>query len=192
MSTGPSIAGAFAVLAQVLSHQRQKKQFAHDLKIRQKQFAHERDQNNRDRRMAALDDLQLLLDEQATALGDLWGFLLWGFLMNPAVRPYVTISPGDAWKVLKAKNYRRRSWPMNLPLSKAINEYADKMEELFRFLGQQEIADLCAGKIPCLDEKTYAAVEPNFQTATMPLGVARKEVVNLMSELNDIQVLKGT
>ena len=41
---GSSIAGAFTVLAQVLSHQRQKKQFAHDLKIRQKQFAHERDQ----------------------------------------------------------------------------------------------------------------------------------------------------
>ena len=54
--------------------------------------------NNRDRRVAALDDLQPLLDEQATALGDLWGFL-----MNPAVRPYVTISPEDAWKVLKAK-----------------------------------------------------------------------------------------
>ena len=81
---------------------------------------------------------------------------------------------------------------MNLPLSKVINEYSDKIEELFRFLDQQEIADLCAGKIPCLDEKTYAAVEPNFQAATTPLGVARKEVLNLMSELNDIQVLKGT
>ena len=81
---------------------------------------------------------------------------------------------------------------MNLPLSKAINEYSGKMEDLFQFLNQQEVADVYAGKIPCLSEKTRTAMDPHFRAASTPLGVARKEVVNLMSELNDIQVQKST
>lgn len=184
---GSTIAGAFSILGQVLSNQRQKKGFAHDLQLRKEQFAHERDLANRDRRMAALDDLQLLLDEQAIALGDLWGYLL-----DPSLRPYITLSPAEAWKVLREKNYRRRLWPINLPLSRAINVYSEKMEALFRFLNQQDIADLCAGRIHQLDENTFFSVNPNFKAATTPLSAARKEVINLMSELNHIQVIKTT
>ena len=95
---GSSIALASNILVQVFAYWRQEKQFAHDLAVREQQFAHEREQKIRGRKTAALADLQILFEDQKTALEDLWGSII-----DPDTHPYLTISPEDAWKVLKGK-----------------------------------------------------------------------------------------
>ena len=185
---GSIVAGAFTLLAQILSNWRQKKQFAHDLEVRQKQFAHERDQENRGRRTTALADLQLLLEDQKTALQDLWGSII-----NPDTHPYLTFSPEDAWKVLKEKNYRIKVWPVNLPLSKAIIEYAVQTDKLLLFLRQQEQSGkLAARRTNALDETLRAEVDLNFRAAATPLSTAIAETGRLMSELNGIPIRRAT
>ena len=72
---GSGIAGVFTLLAQVLSNYRQKKLFAHDLEIRKQQFAHEKEQEIRGRRTAALNDHRMQLQEQETALRNVWGYI---------------------------------------------------------------------------------------------------------------------
>lgn len=179
---GPIIGGVIAIVAatatslitQIFASRRHKSQLAHD-----------REQEIRGRRTTALEDLLFLLEEQVAALQDLEGFL-----NDPNVRPHLKISPEEAWKTLKERNYRRKLWPRNIPLSRAINEYATKTEELLSSLRQQEIAELCAGKINCLNKETRIAVRPKFQEAITPLSTARKETINLISELNDIRLLK--
>ena len=191
--TGAIIAGGFAIIVQLFANHRQNKQLAHDLEIRQKQFAHEREQDNRGRRTAALVDLQGLLEEQASALQDLWGFMC-----NPAPhhRPDPDIAVKEAEEardVLLKSNYRKIVWPINDPETEALHEYADKVRKLLAFVRQQEeIGTLRASDIPVLNEELRATVGQDFKAVAELLSSALKQISNLTSELNDVQVRKAT
>ena len=181
---GSIISGVFTVLSQRFSNQRQERQLAHDLEVREKQLAHEREQEIRGRRTAALADLHMLLEDQAAALQGLWGCI-----RNPD-----RSTANKARRVLDDKSYRRKLWPINLPASKAINEYAEKTHDLLSFLhhNEMEFTYLWADEIPPPDHKLCYAVEQKIESALTSLGTAIKEVTNLTSELNDIQVRKAT
>ena len=185
---GSGIALASSILVQAFAYWRQKKQFAHDLEARQQQFAHEREQDNRGRRTAALVDLQGLLEDQAAALQDLWTFTC---NSAPHHRPNIAIE--EAWDVLLRKSYRRIVWPINDPEETTLNAYAGAIRELLEFLRQQEeISALRTGEISTLDEELRATVGQNCKAVTGLLSRALKQVSNLTSELNDVQVGKAT
>ncbi len=184
---GSFIAGVFALLAQIFAERRQKKQFAHDLEVRREQFSHEREQEIRGRQTEALADLCMLLEAQATALGNLWAFI-----RNPQMRPELTIPPKDAWTVLRDRGYRIKLWPINVPLTKAVNEYGTKIHKLFERLIDPQVSALVAGDDVNLDVKLVGDLNQRFQAASKPLSTALKETANLMSELNGIQVRKMT
>ena len=194
---GALIAGVFASLAQVFATCRQKKQFAHDsqarqdqfahdLEVRREQFSHEKEHEIRGRRTAALADLQILLEAQVTALENLWGFIL-----NPQVRPDLTIPPEDAWTVLRDRGYRIKLWSTEDPVTKAIDEYATEIHMLllYQSLGHPDVQALVEGKLKKLDEQRVTALDQQFQEASKTLAIALKETANLMSELNGIQVV---
>ena len=180
---------------------RQKKQFAHDsqarqdqlahdLKVRREQFSHEREQEIRGRRTEALADLNMLLEAQTTALKELWGFI-----KNPKeVRPHLTISPEDAWTVLRDRGYRIKLWSTEGPVTTAINEYATEIHMLllYQSLGHPDVQALVEGKLKKLDEQRVTALDQQFQEASKTLAIALKETANLMSELNGIRVRKMT
>ena len=171
---GGVIGIATTLIAQVFATWRQKEQFSHD-----------REQEIRGRRTAALADLQMLLEGQVTALQDLWGFI-----KNREVRPHLAIPPEEALKILREKDYRSKLWAINGPVTKAINAYANKIHGLLQeLLRNKEIAALIAGKIDTLETKLIADLDQKFRSAAEPLSTALKEIGNLMSVLNDIQVI---
>ncbi len=193
---GSFIAGVFTLLAQIFAERRQKKQFvhdsqarhdqfAHDLEVRQKQFSHEREQEIRGRRTAALTDLYMLLEAQATALQDLWAFI-----RNPQMRSELTIPPKDAWTVLRDRGYRIKLWPINVPMTRALNEYVTAIHELFNLLIGLKVSALVAGGDVNLDVKLVGDLDQRFQAASKPLRAALKETADLMSELNGITVYR--
>ena len=189
---GSGIAGVFTTLAQVLSNQRQKKQFAydyeakqqqlaHDLSVRQKQFAHEKGQEIRGRRTAALADLQMLMADQASAIQNLWGFLCLPDLHYPKS------SAEEAWQVLFRKRYSRNVWPIEGPAIQSLAKYSRKVLELLMFLPQQEgFNALWTGQISATDKETYEAINQKFKEVSGLLNIVSMEVTELTAELNDI------
>ena len=197
---GALISVVVAIITLVAAERRQKKQFAHDsqarqdqfahdLEVRREQFSHEKEHEIRGRRTAALADLQILLEAQVTALENLWGFIL-----NPQVRPDLTIPPEDAWTVLRDRGYRIKLWSTEDPVTKAIDEYATEIHMLllYQSLGHPDVQALVEGKLKKLDEQRVTALDQQFRAAKTPLETALKETANLMSELNGIQVRKMT
>ena len=187
---GSGVAGIFTLLAQVFAYSRQKNQFAHDLQVRQQQFAHEREQEIRGRRTAALAELLVLLEDQATSLEKLWAFI---GSAHPQSYPHLKDAAVVAWKVLLERNYRKRLWPINGPITKFINEYAARTANLLVFLRQhKDVEALWESEGSALSVDSRAAANREFQAVTAALGSAMKEIVDLTSELNDIEVKKDT
>ena len=188
---GVIVGGALTLFTQAWRQKKQfaydrevrEKQLAYDRELRQEQFTHEREQEIRGRRTAALAALQVLLDEQATALEDLWGFI-----ENPDVRPHLRMSPADALKVLQGRSYRRHLWATHLSSSQAINEYAAKTADLLLLLKQQDFADLSVGDIPAIDEQLHDTAMSKFKAVAPFLATAQKEINDLMTLLNGISI----
>ncbi|MCE2486349.1 MAG: hypothetical protein J4F42_12605 [Desulfurellaceae bacterium] len=176
------------LIAQVFAAGRQQKQFAHDLEVRREQFSHEKEQEIRGRRTVALADLNMLLEAQTTALKELWGFMK----NSKEARPHLTMSPEDAWKVLQERGYRIKLWPINVPMTRAINEYATEIHILLQDLGHPDVQDLVEGRLDKLDAERVTALDQQFRAAATLLITALKETANLMSELNGIEVRKMT
>ena len=180
---GALISGVFTLLAQRFATRRQKEQFAHDLQVRREQCSHEKEQEIRGRRTEALAELQILLEAQSAALENLWGWI-----HNPHMLPELTVSPKDAYNVLRERGYRIKLWPINVPISQAVNEYAPAIHELRKRLKGAKLNELVAGDNVNLDVE--GDLEQQFQAAAKPLETALKETAILMSELNDIRVNK--
>ena len=178
---GALIAGLFTWFAQRSETRRQNKQFAHDFNVRREQFAHEREEEIRGRRTEALADFQILLEAQATALGNLWGFI-----QNPQ-HPALKKLLEDAWTVLRSRGYRKKLWPIDVPITKAVNEYVDAIDKL---LNDPKVRALVAGDDVKPDPKVVDDLNRQFQAASDRLKTTLKETANLMSELNDIKVRK--
>ena len=178
--TGATIAGAFALVVQLFANYRQNKQLAHDLEVRKNQFVHEREQEIRGRRTAALADLQMQLEEQGSAVQDLWGFVC-----HPDLH-YPKSSAEEAWQVLFRKSYRRNVWPIEYPAMGALAGYSRKVRELLMFLGQQEDFDaLWKGEISALDEGLRGAMNEKFNEIATVLNTVTMEVTELTAKLND-------
>ena len=176
------IAGVFAVLAQAFETCRQNKQLAHDLEVRQGQFAHEREQEIRGRRTEALADFNSLLEEQSTALGKLGGVI-----KDPQMRPYLKELLEDAWTVLRSRGYRKKLWPIDVPITKAVNEYVGAIDKL---LEDPKVRALVTGNDVKPDPEVVDDLNRQFEAASDRLKTTLKETANLMSELNDIKVRK--
>ena len=125
---GAGIAGVFNVFAQVFAHWRQKSQFAYDLEARQQQFAHEKEQEVRGRRTAALDDCRIRLDRQEVALRNVWGYLC-----HPEP-PYDKNSAEEGWEVLNRGDHRSIPWPLEDHARDSIIEYDGELITLLTFV----------------------------------------------------------
>ena len=179
---GSVIAGTFTWLAQVFADRRQKKLFAHDLEIRKQQFAHEKEQEIRGRRTAALADLQMQLGEQATAVQNLWGFAC----HHPDLH-YPKSSAEEAWDVLFRKSYGRNVWPVENSVARSLGGYSRKIRELLMFLGQQEEFDaLWRGEISALDKGLHEVINEKFLEVKDFLDTVTMDVTELTARLNGI------
>ena len=131
-----------------------------------KQLAHEREQGNRNRQTGALEDLMTLMEDQATALADLWGFI-----RDPDRYPFLGKFPEDAWEVLKEKGYRRKIWSTNSQTFKAIAEYARNNSALLSHLqnpngtSRAKFSDLIFGDVSASD--TSSGHLQHFSAATI-------------------------
>lgn len=142
---------------------------------------HEKAQEIRDRRTSALTDLCLLLEEQKAALNDLRDCI------SDPDKP----TGYDAWQILDEKGYRHKSWwATDVSAREAIDEYAKKSHELSSFLHNHEddIGHLWTGDVPALSHSLHSTIEQKIEAALTLLDAATEEVINLTSEINDIQV----
>lgn len=169
------IAGIFTLISQRFEARRQKKL-----------FAHERDQKNIDRRMEALTDLFLRLEDQAEALRDLWDFI-----RNPIVLSTLKITPEEAWNILHRKNYRAAVWVIgDTPIITPVNDFVCKIGELLQVhLRRPAITQLMAREIDTLDQQVVDHLNQKFEETAKPLSVTLKEINILRSNLTKTRVL---
>ena len=103
------------------------------------------------------------------------------------MRPDLTELLKDAWTVLRSRGYRKKLWPIDVPITKAVNEYFDAIDKLLK---DQKVGKLVAGDDVKPDSKVVDDLNRQFQAASDRLKTTLKETANLMSELNDIKVRK--
>ena len=92
--------------------------------------------------------------------------------------------------MLRDPDYRIKLWPIDDPVSKAINEYTAAINELFKRLMVSAVDKLFAEITADLDVKLRGDLNQRFKAASTPLKTALKETADLMSELNGIKVIK--
>ena len=182
---GSGIAGIFTLVAQVFAYQRQKNQFAHDLKARQQQFAHEREQEIRGRRTAALDDHRMRLEEHETALQNVWGYALRSDLQ------YDGKSAGEGWQVLRGRSHLDILWPLEGYMHQSLIEYDRKLIKLLKslqtsFSYPQQIDN--QGAQGTLGEERREAYNQQFEEVLKLLIRAKYEVTRFTAKLNGISV----
>lgn len=182
---GSGIAGVFTILTQVLSNHRQKKMFAHDLKIRQRQFVHEREQEIRGRRTAALNDHRMRLEKHETALQNVWGYVC-----RPDLQ-YDRDSAGEGWQVLRGKDHLDILWPLEGSMYQTIIEYDCKLIELLKSL-QSSFSNLQQanrqGVHEILSEELREAYRQQFEEVSTLLVGAKDEITRFTAKLNGISV----
>lgn len=103
-------------------------------------LAHERDQGNRNRLTGTLEELMVLVEDQATAVQDLLDFM-----NDPHGHPFLGNFPENACKVLEERGYRKKLWVANPQTKKAIHAYASGISALLPSVRQnQPLAELGA------------------------------------------------
>lgn len=160
---GALISGVFTLLSQRFLNQKQREL-----------FAHQKEQDNKNRKITALEDLMALMEDQATALADVWGFI-----RDPSRAPFLGDFPLSAWDVLKRKGYRRKVWStVNSPTFGAIATYARANKKLLSSIVEKE-------PLHSLDEESRATLNAECKATADLLSTVLEEIITRISQLND-------